>query len=303
LSSPKVAVLILNYKRFDDTVECVESVLQSDYDNYEIILIDNDSRDDSARRIAQKFPTLELIANPVNVGYAEGNNIGMRRALDKGAEYVFVLNNDTTLEPDAIRKLVQAGEADKAATIIAPKICFYDDKKMINSCGTRMDWFKLRPHKGACFEKDQGQYTAIEEKEIFPGAAFLFKKELFEKVGYFDARFFLIHEDAEICLRNRARGFKNIIVPSAAVYHKVSRTLSAYPFLTEYYSTRNLFFLGKLMGTCTQKIQMICGLAAFSLKRGISYPFADARGKQRIAGYFAGVLDFIKGKMGPYQAE
>src|SRR5262245_60529224 len=107
---PKVTVVILNYKRAEDTIACVRSVLASGYPDFGILLVDNASGDGSAERLAEAFPELPLVRHAENLGYAGGNNAGIRRAFQEGAVYVLVLNNDTIVKPDALRILVETAE-------------------------------------------------------------------------------------------------------------------------------------------------------------------------------------------------
>ena len=195
--------------------------------------------------------------------------------------------------------MAEAAESDAKATILAPKVLFYDLRGVINSCGTSMDWLRLRPRIGLCGQKDAGQ---CERKEavILPGSALFFKKDLWENAGVFDEDFFLIHEDAELCLRNRRRGFKNLLVPEAVVYHKVSRTLSRFPFLTEYYSIRNFLRLAELQASFFQRVLTAAGLSFLCFRNLLALPFASPVKKQQLKGFFEGVAHYRAKKRGSY---
>ncbi|HXV28476.1 MAG TPA: glycosyltransferase family 2 protein [bacterium] len=294
---PKVLVIILNYGQPDDTTECVRSVQKSDYPNFDILVIDNASPDDSCERIEKEFPGILLMRNPVNLGYAGGNNAGIRFALEKGYDYVFILNNDAVVAATAIRKLVDSAETNPHATIVAPKVFFYDQPKIINSFGTQIDWFRLRSRVGDYGKEDSEALNQTVEREIIPGAALLIKKQLFEEVGLFNEEFFLIHEDADLCLRNIKKGFRNLLVPDAYVYHKISKTLSAYPFLSSYYSVRNMLYLSKRHASLWNRLKCRVGLSLLMLKKSFVL-FINPREKEKIMGFFAGIKDYYLNRTG-----
>ena len=210
------------------------------------------------------------------------------------------MNNDAIVNTDTLSALVETAEERPEATLVAPKINYYDRKNVINSFGTSMDWFRLRPFRGDYDQEDDGRFEAIKEAEIIPGAALLMKRRLFEETGLFDESFFLIHEDADLCLRNLKQGFKNILVPQALVYHKISKTLSAYPEASEYYSIRNFLTLAKFHARALDRAKVFAGLALLSLKKAAQYPFVPPQ-RARIRAFFSGTADYFKGRSGPFQ--
>ncbi len=296
---PKVFVVILNFNRPQDTLECVHSVLESDYPVFEILIVDNASQDNSAGIFREQLSDVALLENLENLGYAGGNNAGIRRALAQGADYVFVLNNDAIVAPETLRVLVENAEERAEATILAPKVNEYDRRDRINSYGTSLDWFRLRPFRGAYGQKDDGRFESVQEAEIIPGAALLMKRKLFEQVGYFNEDFFLIHEDADLCLRNLKAGFKNSVIPQALVYHKISKTLSAYPEASEYYSLRNFLYVAKFHASARNRAKVYCGLALLSIKKMLLYPFVPVE-RLRILAFFRAAVDYFKGRGGPF---
>ena len=297
---PKVFIIILNYNRPEDTIECVQSVLRSDYPAFTVLLVDNASEDPSHSILSRQFPDLVLLQNGENLGYAGGNNTGIRYALRHGADYVLVLNNDTIVEPDALKILLETGEKIPEATLLAPKVNEYSRRKVINSMGTSMDWFKLRPGRGAYGREDNGGFESITEASIIPGAALLMKRRLFEQVGLFNEDFFLIHEDADLCLRNLKAGFKNVVVPPAVIYHKISKTLCAYPEASEYYSIRNFLSLAKFHARGVDRCKVYAGLILLSLKKVFLYGVVPS-GRPEIRAFFAGAGDYFKGRGGPFR--
>ena len=300
MTRPPVLAIILNYNGTEDTLECLASLARSEYLNLQTLVVDNASDPDPMPLFASRFPKAELLRSELNLGYAGGNNLGVQWAAKKNYEHVLILNNDVTVDPKAVDELVNASEANLQATILAPKVLFYDKPDMINSCGTSMDWFRLRPRLGLCGQKDEGQCGNRKEAVILPGSALFFTKKLWESTGHFDEDFFLIHEDAELCLRNRQKGFKNLLVPEARVFHKTSRTLSKYPFLTEYYSIRNFLLLAKLRATSFERLFACIGLLILFFKNSALLIGASKEQRERVRGFFKGATDYWAGKKGPY---
>ena len=295
---PRVAALVLNFNDAKDTLECVESLERSDYPELEIVLVDNASEDQSWLKIAEKYPGITVLRNKENLGYAGGNNAGARFAIGEGCDYIFVLNNDVVVEKSAVRLLVEYCLKNPSATIAAPKVYRFGTSRTIDSVGTSMDWFRLRPRLGDCGVEDKGRFPAVLEREIIPGSALLLSRKLFEVVGFFDEKFFLIHEDADLCLRNRKAGFKNAVVTSTVVHHKVSSTLSRYPFLAAYYSTRNFLYLAKHRANPGERLWVSAGLLCLILKNFLRSFFANDGERKKINGFFKGMRDYYADRMG-----
>lgn len=293
LDKPMVVVLILNFRKAVDTLECVQSVLSSDYPFFEILVIDNHSEDGSADVISKKYPQLAFLRNPANYGYAEGNNVGVRWALDRGAKYVFVLNNDTTVQMNTISHLVAKAQSNPLAAILSPKVLFYDQPTTLNSCGTDMDWFRLRPRLGFCGQEDRGQYQKITRAKVFPGCALLLRSDFLLKEGLFDAGFFLLHEDADLCYRSLRKGYQNIFVSEAIIFHKVSATLSAYPVATQYYSTRNFLYLAERHACNIDRLRVFVGVLFYTVAHVLKFIFGGKHRRLEATGFFYGVRDYL----------
>ena len=130
-SQPKVFIIILTWNRLSDTLECLESVKKIVYPNYEIIVVDNGSTDGSAEAIARRYPEITLVKNESNLGYAAGNNRGMETALHMGCDYVFLLNNDTTIDAVCLDELVNRAESDPRVGAAGPKIYLHQDPSTV----------------------------------------------------------------------------------------------------------------------------------------------------------------------------
>ena len=236
----KVAVVILNYKSKEETLKCALSVLKSDYSNLEVIVVDNNSSDGLGDEI-NIATNIIFIQNSENLGYSCGNNVGIKRALKDGVDFVFILNPDTTIKKDAISYLVMCARKEDVG-IVGPKI-FFGDKKTIWYAGGIFDFANvLGTHKGVN-EKDNGQFNNEGETDFVSGGAMFVRSEVFNKVGLFDENYFLYYEDADFCIRAKKKGFKLLYCPYAEVYHENAKSTGLGSPLQDYYITRNRMFL------------------------------------------------------------
>lgn len=232
-----VAVIILNYKTKRLTLKCIDSIKKSSYKNTEIIVVDNNSEDDLEDDI-KNIPRVSFIQTGENLGYTGGNNIGIKKALVLGSDYIFVLNSDTELDNNAIENLVKTGEKDNKNGILGPKILF-DDKKTIWFAGGVFDENNiLGSHKGVD-KIDDGRFDTEMETDYITGAAMFIKKEVIDKIGLLDDRYFLYYEDSDFCVRARNAGYKIIYAPKAIVFHENAKSTGLGSSLQDYFITRN----------------------------------------------------------------
>lgn len=210
---PKVFVVILNFNGKNIILDCLTSVFKSDYPNFEIIVVDNNSTDESFEKAKLNFSRSHFIKNDENVGFSKGNNIGIRYALEKFAEYVFVLNNDTILEKTTISSLVKTAEKKPLAGIISPLI-LNPNNEGVWFAGGKIQWRKMKT-----IHLTKKISDIPYSSEYLSGCAMLIKKDVFKKVGLFDERFFLYYEDADFSLRSKKAGFDLLIDPTITIQH------------------------------------------------------------------------------------
>jgi GT2 family glycosyltransferase len=224
LSQPKVSIIILNWNGLADTVECLESLKKIAYSNYEVLLVDNASAGDDVKVLGDRFGGyIHIIQNDKNYGFAEGSNIGMRYVLNRGTDYVLLLNNDTAVAPDFLDEMVRVGESDERIGALGPKIYFYDSPNVIWEAGGKMNWWLGAIRVCGDREEDVGQYDNLAERDFLSGAALLLKSQLLQKISLLDSSFFFGFEDYDLCIRARRAGFRVVYVPKAMVWHKVGR--------------------------------------------------------------------------------
>ncbi len=251
---PDVIVVVLNWNNGPDTVATLHSLAQSDYPSVSVLVVDNGSSDDSVAFIRATHPKVEIIETDKNLGYAEGNNVGMRFALQQGVEYVCVLNNDTEVAPDFITRLVEEAESDEFIGIVGPKMYFFEPSDMIFAAGSLVEW-----DKGDLNQRGIWQREAVvgplysdhpEDIDFIIGCGILIKRAVLERIGLFDARYYLNFEDVDLCIRTRQAGYHVRYTPHAILRHKVSASLGQGSPRNTYYMTRNalLFFSMHLRG-------------------------------------------------------
>jgi hypothetical protein len=210
---PLVSIIILNWNGWQDTKECLESVHQTKYVNYKVIVIDNGSSDGSVLMIKNSYPDLLILENGVNLGFAAGNNIGINYAVDKlKSDYVFLLNNDTVIDPYCIEELIKIAESNKSVGIVGAKLYDYGTNN-IQLHGGKINWW-LYP--GYC-----GNYSNINqdiECDWVSGAAMLIRTTM--EVYTFNQLYYFGCEDIDLCLRVKKYGYKCIASSSSIVWHK-----------------------------------------------------------------------------------
>jgi GT2 family glycosyltransferase len=243
---PLVAVVLVNWNRPKDTLECIRSMRFSTYPNYKIIVVDNGSSDDSLELLSRDGNDLVILAAECNLGFTGGNNMGIRYALAHGADYIFILNNDTVIAEDCIERMVSAAETDKGIGIITPKILFYANRKLVWFGGSKYNSKFITGRLVGYEIIDSGQFDSEQDIPWATGCAMFIRKEIIESVGLFDDHFFAVAEDLDYSLRMREKGHRIYYLPAAVIWHKesISSGGSDAPQYA-YYQTRNFLMLRK----------------------------------------------------------
>jgi GT2 family glycosyltransferase len=219
---PLVYVIVLTWNGKNNTLECLRSLQRMTYPIASVLVVDNASIDGSADAIRTEFPNVQLIINNSNLRYARGNNVGMKHALERGTEYVLLLNNDTVVDCEFLSQLVHVAESDKKVGMVGPKIYYYGEQKRIWFAGGRIEWWKGWVSHNGIREHDIGQYDAMKEVDYLTGCCMLVKREVIERVGLLDESYYIYGEDADWCIRAARAGYSLLYVPSAIVWHKLS---------------------------------------------------------------------------------
>jgi GT2 family glycosyltransferase len=249
MTEPAVHILLLNYNSLAKLAACVASIERLDYSNYKVLLIDNGSPDGSGRELEQLFPAHRVLLNRQNLGYAGGNNAGVRAAFEQGAELIWILNPDTLVEPSALRELVGVHQSLPRPGLIGSLILLDEsDRIYFYKAVVERDGKLRHPHahepRSAVPELATSQ---VGETDFVNGASLLFSKQVADDVGLMTEDYFLYYEDADWSLRVRAKGFENRVAYRSVVRHmRADRPRANY--LVEYYTRRNEYFFRERHG-------------------------------------------------------
>ncbi len=237
MTHPDVSVVIVNWNGRHLLAECLDSLVgQRNIRDVEVILVDNGSQDGSAEFVQGHYQNVKVISLPENIGFAGGNNAGIRIAAGK---YIALLNNDTKADSLWLSGLVASAEAGpQTVGMWAGKILSYDRPGIIDNVGLLLYPDGLGRGKGR-LEKDEGQYDAPGESLFPSGCAALYRKAMLDEIGLFDEAFFAYADDVDVGLRARLAGWECRYVPTAKVFHKYSSSSSAYSPLKAFLVERN----------------------------------------------------------------
>ena len=287
----RVAIILVNWNGLQDTLACLASLEMQSYRDFTVIVVDNDSRDDPSV-ITKDYPAVVLIRNGDNLGFCGGNNVGIRRAAALGAEYCWILNNDTEVAPDCLGRLVDALDCDAGIAAVAHPIMYDNDRGL--------HWFAggefrngLPGHLGYKELKtsvDIGEGTT----EYLTGCSFLARTGVLQELEGFDENYFCYVEDVDLSMRIRANGYRIGYVSEAIVWHKVSRSTGIRSPIKLYYKTRNmLYFLTKFQRPARVKLRW-----GFSSARFVVSLLLKHRRPKAAWSIVRGLVHGLTGRMG-----
>jgi GT2 family glycosyltransferase len=304
-AEPHVTFIILNWNQYELTLDCLESLGKLEYTKFDVIVVDNGSTDGSVEKIRQAYPNCGIIENKENLGYSEGNNVGIRRALEQETEFIFLLNNDTLVDPQMLSRLVVEAQQDPTVGITGPTMFYADPPTMLWGGRNWVNWRKtrvVRERMGETVERTFLENQPPIEAMYIDSCAILVRSQVFKEIGLMDNRFFINFDDIDLCLRARKAGYKIIYVPSAVMWHRISAAMGIGSPATTYYMTRNslILFTKYAPGVWKFVAMMIILLntgrtvGAWMVKP--QYRTETYR-RKRIANIFA-VRDFLLGRFG-----
>jgi hypothetical protein len=215
---PVVWIVVLNWNRPQDTLECVASLRKLDYPAYHILVVDNGSTDESVS-LLRALPDIDLLVNEQNLGFGAGNNRGIQYALERGADYVLLLNNDTTVSPPLLSRMVEAARSDPQIGIVGPMIYYSDRPDRV--------WFAGMHFRHGLYVVRRGLHLgpspdSVEEVDFISGCGMLVHRQVWERIGLFDPRFFMYYEDLDFCIRAKEVGYRIVCATQAKMWHALS---------------------------------------------------------------------------------
>jgi GT2 family glycosyltransferase len=293
---PKIGIIILNWNNIDDTIQCLDNLQEIDYpkDCLLKIVVDNRSTDE----IVAKLHTLNdiyLIQNQRNLGFAGGNNPGILKALESGCEYILLLNNDTYIPPNTIKKLLDGYNLNRNIGIVCPKMLFQDPAGTILYAGGKFKWPTIVGNIEGYAEKDEGQYDEIRVVDYAIGSCMLIHNKVIENIGLLDTDFFFYHEDVDFCIRAKQSGFAICYQPEAQIIHVSGKSTKEDMPLRTYLNTQaRIVFYHKHIPKYSY-IWVIL-FEVVQLIKIIAQNFVG-RNPMNIKWYFKGLIDGFKGSI------
>lgn len=267
----KVAIILVNWNGSKDTLSCLASLgkLKVKSLKLKVIVVDNGSTDGSVGIIRKNFPGVEVIETGKNLGFAGGNNAGIHKALDDGADVVWLLNNDTIVEKNAVSALLDACKEGHVG-IAGSKIYFTagreyhkgryqenDRGRVIWYAGGYIDWNNIYASHRGVDEVDHGQYDMAGVTEFVTGCSMMITRQVFEKIGFFDEKFFVYLEDVDFCLRAKRSGYALMYVPQSMLWHHNAGSSGVGSLTHQYYMTRNRLLIGMRYAELRTKFALI----------------------------------------------
>ena len=283
---PLVYIILVNYKGYSDTIDCVNSLLKIKYSNYKIVIVENASSDSELFKKNQFLNDNAVILYArENKGFSDGNNIGIRYAMQFNPDYLLLLNNDTVVQSDFLNQLVKTAKKHKKTGIVTGKIFYYRNRESL--------WYSGGQYNRSTGKTNQVMYdkSINEEKNITfaSGCLMLISKECIQKVGLLDDSYFMYSEDTDYCCRVCDAGLKIIWNPHSIIYHKVSASAGDNSLFQQYYIIRNNFIMTKKYGN--EKIKAYF-MRFFQCVKDI------IKGRLKIKAVIWAYWDFLKGETG-----
>ena len=298
--APSIFIILLNWNGLADTLDCLRSLEELAYPNAHVVVVDNGSVNDEAARIELAYPSVTVLRNGANLGYAGGNNRGIRHAMAEGADYIWLLNNDTTVATTCVTELVRAAESRPDVGILSPVIYQQGAADEIQSAGAVLDRQReehriLRTFEALAAENAGGSL-------LLWGTALLLRRKTVDSVGLLDERYFAYHEDMDYCLRVMAAGLRTLVVPDAKVYHKTGRSLGPRQSpVREYLLVRNWYLFWRTYLVGRQRRTYPRRYLAWALERSMN---ARRAGNSAAADHILdAVWDALRAHWGPWQAK
>lgn|SRR5215472_1542340 len=269
-TAPNVCCIIVNWNGWKDTLQCLESLQRCTYASLTVLIVDNGSTNDSVAMIREAHPDVVVLENGSNLGFAGGNNVGIRYALAHGADYVWLLNNDTAPDPEALTSLVAKAATNKRIGAVA-SICYYADNQSAVEA-----WGGAHVNLWVGFGRNSTRPRPDDWFHSLNGTSMLISREALEDVGLLDEIFFLYWEDTEFCLRLRKNEWKIAAAPDSRVIHKVHGSTGDNKLALDRFQTASGLRLLRLHSPLPY-LSMLLFLSTRFTKRVLQLQFARCR--------------------------
>lgn len=287
----RVGIVIVNYNGGKYQNDCIKSLYEMSCTDFEVIVVDNASTDDSIARLKESYPAVHVIEFQENAGVAKGNNIGIKYSRKLKMEYTLLMNNDVELHPEMLIQLLTHADEN---TVTVPKIFYYAPSDLLWYAGGQFEWNKGGARHYGLQEKDNGAYDEMKEVDYASTCCMLLHNSIFEKIGMIDEDLFMYYDDADLCMKLHEANVAIQYVPSAKMWHKVSSSTGGeHSKLCVYYQNRNqLYFMRKYRKYLKFSAYpyVLCKAAA----KVILFPVRHKNDRYIVNAY----MDYLHGKMG-----
>lgn len=287
VSDPAVAIVVLTWENYEETADCLDSLRSVDYDNYRVIVVDNGSEDGSIDRLRREYGWCEFVVNDENIGFARGNNVGISHALDTGADYVLLLNDDTLVRPDFLTPLVDVMERyDRVAAVGGVNLL--PDSGRIHNAG-----YVFHPWLAA---KSELHREPVSDEpypvDFVQSCLILLNPEFLVEIGLLNESYFLGMEDVDLAWKARSKGWKVLVAPDSQIYHRVGETASSSPF-SVYHKTRNKLQFAEENLSLARRLPLYLSLLAY--RSLLSIWWAVSGNRRAIRATVLGAFDHVSG--------
>ena len=288
--APKIYAIVLNWNRTDDTLACLETLLRSSYPALRVLVVDNGSKLSCRGEVITKYPTVEVLESDRNLGYSGGNNLGMRHALERGADYVWVLNNDTLIDREALAALVDCAERHPRAAAVGGRVFRTDRPGVLWMTWGRVTWLQSLIALEGQDEKDSPRFDGEHRVKWIPGCSILFRAGALQQVGFFDEDFFAYHEDVDWAARAEKLGWELWYTGASRIDHSIHASsggeAASYMGFRSYLSARNSVLYALRHGNRAEQALMAMAIL-------VTFPFQWIL--RRIRGQQAGIHMKLRG--------
>ncbi len=262
MTQPTVAALVLSYNGREVTLQALESLSRMSYGAVDLVVIDNGSSDGTYEAVNGAFPAVHLLRTENNLGAAGGCNLGIRYAMEKGYDYLLILNNDIEVDPEMLSELIEVVERDPTIGCVGPKEYFFEDRQRIWSAGGILRFRESITAERGAGQIDRGQFDQDTEVDYINGCAMLIRRQAVEATGLWDPLFHLAVEDADFCTRMKTHGYRCFYAHRARLWHMVSYATGVYKPGKTFHTGRSTALFMRRYGNSWQKLKTLVFLAA-----------------------------------------
>jgi hypothetical protein len=295
LGDPSVHAVVVNWNGRELLRPCLETLLASRYANLSVLVVDNASTDGSRELVAREFPQVRVIANATNLGFAAGANKGLETVIEEGGDYALLMNNDTEIDPDAVRELVDGARGEPRAAFVGPLIYYHDRPGVVWSAGGRVNYWAGDIRHLGIRERDRGQFDRVREVDYVTACAVLVAVPALREIGLLDTAYFMYNEDTDWCVRAWRLGYKVLVAPRAKLRHKVS--MSSGGGLTSYKIYHRVLSTFRFMRRHARPYHWI-GIAPAVAARAVAFLVGEVlKGRPgNAAAVLRGAVDTVRGR-------